>query len=232
MLAEMTTLMDYYSCHKAIHHALEQRIQNLPGRLASVSSDDTVRWIWVSCVLQSTGGFCYATYRAVTQSKGPISTIGLPIPQPIISKWPVKDEIWARALTIISDAIEERREHGIKTTLDSLRRLATDLRDGRKSCSCECDSFRFGALTKQLHTQGYLEPIDEGIIPSISVDQIKNFLVNIKSPAWREITPKRRREHDQHPRHPCTLQSLIKPVLSNLAFHMRGYEYADFKELS
>lgn len=131
-----------------------------------------------------------------------------------------------------ADAINKRREHGIKTTLYSLRRLVTDLRDGRTSCSFECDSFRLGALTKQLHGQGFLKPVDEGNIPSISLDQLKNFLLNLKSPAWREVTSKRRRDHDQHQGHPCTLQSLIAPILCNLNSHMTGYEYAEFKQLS
>ncbi|KAF7169068.1 hypothetical protein CNMCM5623_001900 [Aspergillus felis] len=213
MLVKMVTLLEYYKCQKAIHHALELWIHNLLGGLANASSDDTVRWIWISCVLRPTDVFRYATYRAVTQSKGPISTIGLPIPQPII------------------DAIDKRREQGIKTTLDSLRRLVTDLRDGRKSCSFECDSFRLGALIKQLHGKGLLGPLDEGTIPSISLDQLNKSLADIKSPAWREVTSKRRRDHDQHPGHPCTLQSLIKPIVTNLTSHMRGYEYAEFKEL-
>ncbi|GIJ90937.1 hypothetical protein Asppvi_009902 [Aspergillus pseudoviridinutans] len=173
MLVEMATLVDYYNCRKAIHHALEVWIRNLLGGLANASSDDTVRWIWISWVLRPTDVFRDATYRAVTQSKGPISTIGLPIPQPII------------------DAIEKRREQGIKTTLNSLRRLVIDLWDGRKSCSFECDSFRLGALIKQVHGKGFLRATDEGTIPSISLDQLNNFLVDIKSPAWREVTGKR-----------------------------------------
>ncbi|GFF37901.1 hypothetical protein IFM58399_05055 [Aspergillus lentulus] len=214
MLVEMATLVDYYNCRKAIDHALEHWTRKLLGGAANASSDDIVRWIWVSCVLRSTRVFKSATCRAVTQNKGPISTLGLPIPQPFI------------------DAINKRREHGIKTTLYSLRRLVTDLRDGRTSCSFECDSFRLGALTKQLHGQGFLKPVDKANIPSISLDQLKNFLLNLKSPAWREVTSKRRRDQDQHHGHPCTLQSLIAPILCNLISHMTGYEYSEFKQLS
>ncbi|GIK06684.1 hypothetical protein Aspvir_002334 [Aspergillus viridinutans] len=212
MVVKISTLADYYNCHEVIHLAVQLWIRPLQVGVM-MNCDELAQWIWISWVFQLTNLFRYATNCAVTYSKGPISTIGLPIPQPVI------------------DAIEKRREQGIKTTLDSLRRLVSELRDGRESCSFECDSFRLGALTKQLHEKGFLGPVDEGTIPSISLYQLNDFLVDIKSPAWREVTSKRRRNHDQHPGHPCTLQSLIKPILSNLTSHMRGYEYAEFKEL-
>lgn len=85
-LAEICTLVDYYYCQKAIHHTLELWIRHLAGGMAKASCDDIVRWIWISWVLRATDLFRYATYQAVSQSKGPISTIGLPIPQPIIGK--------------------------------------------------------------------------------------------------------------------------------------------------
>ncbi|RLL94683.1 hypothetical protein CFD26_104925 [Aspergillus turcosus] len=217
-LTEISILVDYYNCHEAINLASVLWIWHLRAGMAKEFCDDIVRWIWISWVFRLVDIFRSATYCAVTQSKGPISSLGLPIHHRII------------------DAIENRREHCIKTTLEALSRLVTDLRDGRKSCSFECDSFRLGALTKQLHTQGILGRLDEGTVPSISLDELKDFLTNIKSPAWCKVTKKRRRrDEDQHRgasdalEHSCNLQSLIEPILSNMTHHMKGCEYGDFQ---
>ncbi|KAF7121802.1 hypothetical protein CNMCM5793_009355 [Aspergillus hiratsukae] len=218
MLTEISILVDYYNCHKAIQLAVDQWIRPLLAAMAEEFCDDIVRWIWISWVLRLADTFRSATHCAVTQSKGPISSLGLPIHHRLI------------------DAIEKRREYCIKSTLEALRRLVTDLRDGEKSCSFECDSIRLGALTKQLQAQVILWRLHEDTIPSISLDELKDFLINIKSPAWREVTPnppprRRTRIQAQHSENPCTLQSMIKPILSNMANHMKGYEYGDFKQV-
>jgi hypothetical protein len=75
-------------------------------------------------------------------------------------------------------------------------------------------------------------PENEGAIPSISLDELRHSLVNIKSPAWREVTPKRGPCHppqrSEASGHSCTLQSMIEPILSNMTHHMKGCEFGDF----
>ncbi|EAW19911.1 uncharacterized protein NFIA_095310 [Aspergillus fischeri NRRL 181] len=216
MLKEISILVDYYDCHKAIHLALDLWIRPLLAQMAKEFCDEILSWIWISWVFRLNDPFRSATRCVVAQSKGPISSLGLPIYHRIV------------------DAIEKRRDHCMKGTLEALRRLLTDLRDGRNSCSFECDSFRLGALSKQLHAHDFLGHIVECTIPSVSLDELYHFLVNIKSPAWCDIASNfdsQRHHQHQHSEHPCTLQSMIKPILNNMTYHMRGCELEDFKEV-
>jgi hypothetical protein len=86
MLTEISILVDYYDCHKAIHLALDQWTRPLQAAMAKDFCDDIVRWIWISWVFRFQDAFRDATYCAVTQSKGPISSLGLPIHHRIIGK--------------------------------------------------------------------------------------------------------------------------------------------------
>ncbi|GFF23064.1 hypothetical protein IFM61606_08716 [Aspergillus udagawae] len=86
MLTEISILVDYCNFHKAIQLALDLWMPPLQAGMAKEFCDDIVRWIWISWVFRLIDPFRSATYCAVAQSQGPISSLGLPIYHRIISK--------------------------------------------------------------------------------------------------------------------------------------------------
>lgn len=85
-LTEISILVDYYNCHKAMHLAVDLWIRPLQAGMPKVFCDDIIWWIWISWVFRLNDPFNWATHCAVTKSKGPISRLGLPIHNQIIGK--------------------------------------------------------------------------------------------------------------------------------------------------
>lgn len=93
-LAKVAVFVDRYRCHDAVEayadrwvgNLLQQRLDEGGSGLPQVYCRDLVLWIYVSYVFRQPDLFKRATAVAISKSSGPISNLGLPIREKIISK--------------------------------------------------------------------------------------------------------------------------------------------------
>lgn len=81
MLAKIATLVDYYDCHEAVQLYGDMWIDGIKNDLLTQCSRELVLWILVSWVFSKENIFNQVTRTAILDSKGPVSTLELPIPQ-------------------------------------------------------------------------------------------------------------------------------------------------------
>ncbi|KAJ3562464.1 hypothetical protein NPX13_g8557 [Xylaria arbuscula] len=87
MLAKVATIVDYYQCHETIEPFAEIWHSNLqPLTITNLVNEDLILLLLVSWVFSWPNEFKAVTRIAQTQSKEPLSTMGLPIPERIICK--------------------------------------------------------------------------------------------------------------------------------------------------
>ncbi|KAK5636015.1 hypothetical protein RRF57_011727 [Xylaria bambusicola] len=87
MLAMVATVVDYYECDEVLEPFIEiwcSRIRTAP--VPETINRDLILLLFVSWVFKWSAEFKAATKIAQNQSKGPLSTMGLPIPDRIICK--------------------------------------------------------------------------------------------------------------------------------------------------
>ncbi|KAL1983583.1 hypothetical protein VTN96DRAFT_10162 [Rasamsonia emersonii] len=114
MLAKIIAIVDYYKCIEVIEPFSERWIDQLKGRLASTPElRSIVLWVWISWMLRLKEDFKIATLLASKHNRGPLQTLGLPIPEAVI------------------DEIEEQRQQFIERLLDSLHDLVDKIRTGK-----------------------------------------------------------------------------------------------------
>lgn len=87
-LAKIAVLVDYYGCHAAVHFFSEIWIKNLgqPLNFLSYSRELLLR-LFVTYVFSDHFAFLTLTKTIITESRGPIPTLGLPIPQAMVGKF-------------------------------------------------------------------------------------------------------------------------------------------------
>ncbi|KAM0208200.1 hypothetical protein ACHAPA_007147 [Fusarium lateritium] len=83
-LTKIATLVDYYDCHEAINIWVEKWISNLSLPEPNYYSRDLLMRLTVARVFPDNKAFSALTKVAIQRSRGPIHTLGLPIPQQII----------------------------------------------------------------------------------------------------------------------------------------------------
>lgn len=86
MLAKIAVLVDYYNCHEVVELFSECWIRELSCDLPKEYCRDLILWLTVSWVFSQKELFKTVTKVAVRESKGPLQTLGLPIPQHIAGK--------------------------------------------------------------------------------------------------------------------------------------------------
>ncbi|KAH7014642.1 uncharacterized protein B0I36DRAFT_255688, partial [Microdochium trichocladiopsis] len=92
-----------------------------------------------SCVFSQADIFKHTPKIVLTEGRGPLQVLGLPIP-PIV----------------VADRIDQLRQESIKNVITVLHNLLIYLRDSRTACSFECSSILLGALTKELRARCFL----------------------------------------------------------------------------
>lgn len=184
-LAKVAVFVDEFQCYDAVEAYAERWIGQLERSQPSKYGRDTVLWIFVAYVFRRPDLFKTATRLAILQSTGPISDLGLPIREKIISKLRHDYYIDSRAtlgLTGNAGSIDGRRQELVEQVLEILHRNLDDLRDGRVSCVYECDSFILGALTKALHRNNLVSPPPSRPFSGISVASIVEAVGGIAGP--------------------------------------------------
>jgi hypothetical protein len=88
LLAKIAVLVDYYECHEAVEvfAALWLREMKSESQLPTQVSRELVLWLCISWVFGDVDVFTSVTSTALQQSRGPLATLGLPIPERIIGK--------------------------------------------------------------------------------------------------------------------------------------------------
>jgi hypothetical protein len=87
MLAKLAVLVDYYECLEVVEVFSEIWIDQLEKGLPTTYSRDLILWICISWVFRHPLRFNVATGIALMQSKKPIQTLGLPIPETIVGRY-------------------------------------------------------------------------------------------------------------------------------------------------
>ncbi|KAI3333690.1 hypothetical protein F4824DRAFT_502671 [Ustulina deusta] len=89
LLAKIAVIVDYYDCHEMFDAFAELWLQRLKGRFILLHKLDRelVLLLFVSWMFGWTNEFKLATRIVLHQSKGPLRTLDLPIPEAITSKF-------------------------------------------------------------------------------------------------------------------------------------------------
>ncbi|KAL5083239.1 hypothetical protein Trisim1_001857 [Trichoderma cf. simile WF8] len=84
MLAKMAVLVDYYKCHEAVEFYAKTWINNLIEPLPTFYGRNFLLRLCISWVFSESEVFRELTRAALYQSRGPIHSLGLPIPGDVI----------------------------------------------------------------------------------------------------------------------------------------------------
>ncbi|SPJ72619.1 uncharacterized protein FTOL_02348 [Fusarium torulosum] len=85
-LTKIATLVDYYDCHEAVTIWVENWVSNLSLEEPDYYSRELLMRLTVARVFPNNKAFRALTEVAIERSRGPIHTLGLPIPQQIIGQ--------------------------------------------------------------------------------------------------------------------------------------------------
>jgi hypothetical protein len=87
MLAKIAVIVDYYECHEVVEVFSTVGIEQLKETVPVTYSRDTVLWICISCVFHESDQLRLSAITAAKHSRGPIQTMGLPIPDTVICEF-------------------------------------------------------------------------------------------------------------------------------------------------
>lgn len=88
MLAKIAVVVAHYHCDEAVKSHSDKWISNLTEPLPTCYGRDLVLRLFTSWVFSDGDAFQALTAIAMRESRGPIHTLGLPIPKSIIGKLP------------------------------------------------------------------------------------------------------------------------------------------------
>jgi hypothetical protein len=86
VLAKIAVLVDYYECVEVVEVFSDMWINQLEKQPPRIYSRDLILWICISWVFRLSKQFTVATRIALKQSRGPIQTLGLPIPGGVVGR--------------------------------------------------------------------------------------------------------------------------------------------------
>ncbi|KAK8064560.1 hypothetical protein PG994_007198 [Apiospora phragmitis] len=86
MFAKIAALTDYPGCHEAVMFFARGWISKMSVTTPNKYDRNLVLWLAVSRVLSRQSIFVVMAKAAIMYSKGPIQTLGLPIPQQVVGK--------------------------------------------------------------------------------------------------------------------------------------------------
>jgi len=87
MLAKIAVLVDYYECLEVVEIFSRIWIDELKQTVPGTYSRDTMLWICISWVFRQSDQFHLATIAAAKHCRGPVQTMGLPIPDAVIREF-------------------------------------------------------------------------------------------------------------------------------------------------
>ena len=117
-------------------------------------------------------------------------------------------------LTGFVDAIDQQRRNIVNKIISGLQDLATYLCE-RDECSVACSSMLLGALTRQMHTSGILNPMPTPPFLGYSVRETTEAVRKFTSPAWKDGE-----YYSQS--HKCTLAPFMEPTVNRFGDDTEG----------
>ncbi|EAS27910.3 uncharacterized protein CIMG_09114 [Coccidioides immitis RS] len=226
MLAKVAVLVDVYQCSEVVAVFSDIWIQRLTVPFPNTYSRDLILWIWVAWVFRKPEEFQLATQIALCQTPGPLPTLGLPIPQKVIGK---ESEVLRILWVLIGrlDTIDEQRKDSIDQIVEHLHGLRQDFLEQQESCSFECSSMLFGALTIEMHRRNLL-PRTASPFPGASFAKVVQSVRLIRSPTWCPVAGWVSFNSTCRA-HGCILSKFIDPVIEGLEHDLAGLELNDIE---
>ncbi|KAF4881470.1 hypothetical protein CGCFRS4_v015522 [Colletotrichum fructicola] len=181
-LAKIAVLVDYYKCHDTVKFFATLWIDSLQEQLPSQCNRELVLWLFVSVVFRRDDIFQAITKTAVTESKGPLPTLGLSIPERLISLY-AQCQLCVRSL-ILADRIDFRRQDGVAGILRTLDALSSSLCRGDTGCDFECSSALFGALAKNKAKHNLTDPVPCAPFLGCGINALEKAVTDFQTPRW------------------------------------------------
>lgn len=87
LLTEIAILVDYLECHEAVEPFSDLWIKCFQNHQILICSKPFIQWICISIVFDRNDLLTKLTRAVLRQAKGPIQTLGLPIPENAVGAW-------------------------------------------------------------------------------------------------------------------------------------------------
>ncbi|KAH7024558.1 uncharacterized protein B0I36DRAFT_424466 [Microdochium trichocladiopsis] len=156
----IAVLVDYYECHEAV------------DIVASLWTEpDLILWLLVAWVFQLLEPFNTITTTLIMTMTGPVSALGLPIPEAITAE------------------LDKNRSTRLRATLYNMQQLLHDLRGGQVGCSFECSSVLLGSLTIELARLQLLDRELDVPFQDLSVESTLTALQEIRPGTLPPLLP-------------------------------------------
>ncbi|KAL6826710.1 hypothetical protein J3E69DRAFT_244517 [Trichoderma sp. SZMC 28015] len=234
MLAKMAVLVDYYKCHEAAEFYAKTWINNLIEPLPTFYGRNFLLRLCISWVFSESEVFRELTRAALYQSRGPIYSLGLPIPGDVI------------------DALETKRQNFVSEIISELHDLKSRLykdkgHKDKGDCSFECSSILLGALIKGMNTMCILDPPLSESLEGYSIRALEKAVLSIQEPNYSSMPDSYSlctgETHTTHTRtygkygksaksakkpHRCTLSEKIRGILDPKIEAIAGLELNAF----
>ncbi|KXH63668.1 hypothetical protein CNYM01_08427 [Colletotrichum nymphaeae SA-01] len=165
-LAKIAVLVDYFSCYNTVRFFSTLWIDALKDQLPSQCNRELVLWLFVAVVFRRDDIFQTITKTAVTESKGPLPTLGLPFRGDLI------------------DQIDLRRQDAIAGILGTLETLGTSLLRGLTGCDFGCSSALFGALAKEMAKHNLMDPEPCAPFLGYGITALEKAIEDFQTPRW------------------------------------------------
>ncbi|KAM0812639.1 hypothetical protein AB5N19_12630 [Seiridium cardinale] len=204
MLAKIATLVDYYDCHEVVILYAECWIRELDTELPNDYGRDLVLWLWISWVFGREIIFETMTRIATLECRGPLQTLGLPIPQHIV------------------ETLDQQRQEVIGQIISGLGYLVSYFHK-REKCTFECSSILLGALSKHLRVEHLLSLKTKRPFLGYSIAATTAIVQGFQSPTWYSNS-----SGSLHYRHSCTLSAFTDSTISSLGDGIAGLKLENF----
>ncbi|PTB63510.1 hypothetical protein BBK36DRAFT_1126953 [Trichoderma citrinoviride] len=194
-LAKICALVDYYQCHEALKFFNQLWLGRIDRR--SYTGRDLLLRLSVACVFPDRTKFQNLTMSLIKESKWPIESLGLPIPQSVI------------------DALNKQREHYISAIITGLKELIkAECSDNGRKCSFECSSAFIGALIKGMDKARISEEyLSLPPYTGHSLESLQQVILGFAEPSWNKICVNRRNSMTYNSASFCTLANTTKPLV-------------------
>ncbi|KAH8889906.1 hypothetical protein GQ53DRAFT_184308 [Thozetella sp. PMI_491] len=202
MLAKIAVLVDYYKCHEALELFVDLWIQNLSRNLPTEYGRDLVLWLAVSWVFSKQALFTTITKVAIMESKSPLKTLDLPIPQRIVAY------------------VDQQRQEALEEIISGLHGLLVQFYM-RTECSFACSSILSGSLARQMHANRILHPKPIRPFAGESIAGMSAIVRVFHSPTWRAS--------DSYYEHKCDLATFIEPTVNSVVDSIVGLKLKTFQ---
>ncbi|RAH80176.1 hypothetical protein BO86DRAFT_316929, partial [Aspergillus japonicus CBS 114.51] len=182
MIAKIAVVADYYQCKEALGFFSQTWLDSMDQKPPSTYCRDLLLWIWISWFFGRQSQFRQTTSAAASRSTSP--------------------------LIAIPGLIKEKRTTAIANILQQLHgKLDRLLRS--TSCTFECSSMMYGALSTRMHSSGLLYPRPVAPFLGISHEKLVQQVLSFEPPKWWSAPTM----YDNRP-HGCSWSS-FKPLVGN-----------------